>query len=355
MIAWSSSILGDGYRANKFEGGGAVVSPLQVYLIGASCVVVFMACIFLVADDYTSSFDDATPHRRRGCGGRREGIKSPRKRKNRSIGHPLTIGLDDKQMVSDASNVKLELTSSIGARENSYQLTKEKMSAPNNAASPSDYASVFSIHSRVGNDDPYILNNVASIQNAGQLATETRMKNSCKNRDFEETDELGSRSGRNSEIDWVPSSAASYPPKRCKTSMLPQESLMTYPTSQCTMLVADKSNLVTQMARLTVLVSNGVYDYYQASNQRATLSLLRDLGIPHDVLDGMDASQRERRDAFFKISGIRGNYPQIFLTSTDGDEVRFLGGYDWLNNIVFNDLEAILVVKRDTPGNDEPS
>ena len=97
------------------------------------------------------------------------------------------------------------------------------------------------------------------------------------------------------------------------------------------------------------LVSNGAYDIYQASNQRATLSLLGDLGIRHDVVDGMDPSQKERRDAFFKISGIRGNYPQIFLTSTDGDEHHYLGGYDWLNNIDVNDLETI-----GAPGKDEP-
>ena len=40
---------------------------------------------------------------------------------------------------------------------------------------------------------------------------------------------------------------------------------------------------------------------------------------------------------YFAISSIRGNYPQIF-SSQDGN-VRFLGGYDWLQHINLKDLK----------------
>ncbi len=83
---------------------------------------------------------------------------------------------------------------------------------------------------------------------------------------------------------------------------------------------------------LTVLLSSGVYEYIQASRQRDTLSLLNDLNISYVIVDGMDQSQKEKRDILFKISGIRGNYPQIFSTTNDGNTHRFLGGYDWLHS-----------------------
>lgn len=334
-----------------------VLPLLQACLVYVSCVVVFVACILLIADVSSSSDDDAAP-RRRSCGGRRKKKKSPRKRKHQSISHSPVIhsrGKENfaKQIVSDAN---CEMTSSIADGETSCHITVGKEeSALTIAASPHG---VFSIRSScVGADNSYNLNHGQNIQHAGQLAAETVMINSCKNDYIEEADEHDSPSRRNSYIDLTPFSAESNGgPEICKTNMPLQESLKTRPTSQCTELVSDKSNSVAQTAWwLTVLVSNGVYDIYQASNQRATLSLLGDLGIPHDVVDGMDPSQKERRDAFFGISGIRGNYPQIFLTSTGGDEHHFLGGYDWLNNVDFKDLETIGVVGRGAPGKDEQS
>jgi hypothetical protein len=45
----------------------------------------------------------------------------------------------------------------------------------------------------------------------------------------------------------------------------------------------------------------------------------------------MDPLQRQRRDSYFAISGIRGNYPQIFFrVSDEKEEFIYLGGYDWL-------------------------
>jgi len=108
--------------------------------------------------------------------------------------------------------------------------------------------------------------------------------------------------------------------------------------------------------RLAVLLSYGVSDRYQKSNQKSTLDLLTDCDIPFDVVDGMDINQKSQRDELFQISGIRGNYPQIFLTTTTTyhspdatpslqppqKEHDYLGGYDWLHDIGINDLRAIL-------------
>lgn len=131
--------------------------------------------------------------------------------------------------------------------------------------------------------------------------------------------------------------------------------------------------------RLTVLLSYGVSDMYQKSNQKSTIDLLTDCDIPYDVVDGMDIDQKSQRDELFQISGIRGNYPQIFLTTSTyhspddatsplqspKKEHDYLGGYDWLHDIGINDLRAIVdnnrgkenVVITDNPvsANDGPS
>ena len=96
-------------------------------------------------------------------------------------------------------------------------------------------------------------------------------------------------------------------------------------------------------ARLTVLISEGVHDYQQAANQKATRDLLSDFAIPYDTVDGMDPLQKEKRDELFAVSGVRGNYPQIFVTNEAGGiGYHFLGGYDWLNNKGGNELKAIV-------------
>ena len=93
---------------------------------------------------------------------------------------------------------------------------------------------------------------------------------------------------------------------------------------------------------ITVLISSGVNDYLQKANQKAALQLLIDFKIPYTVVDGMDPSQIETRNMLFNISGIRGNYPQLFqCESDDDDQLCFLGGYHWLEG---QDLAALVTV-----------
>ena len=93
---------------------------------------------------------------------------------------------------------------------------------------------------------------------------------------------------------------------------------------------------------IVVLVSNGVADYLQKSNQKSAVQFLTDLKIPHKIVDGMDASQHEERNGLFRISGIRGNYPQLFAAGESNDELFYLGGFDWLEEQDFASLAAVL-------------
>jgi glutaredoxin len=105
---------------------------------------------------------------------------------------------------------------------------------------------------------------------------------------------------------------------------------------------SDSSDVCQSKGCVTVLISNGVADYLQAANQKSALQLLVDFRIPHKVIDGMNSSQLDKRNELFKISGVRGNYPQLFAFDKDTDQLRYLGGYDWLDGQTITSLALIL-------------
>mmetsp|Transcript_28603 Transcript_28603/g.43966 ORF Transcript_28603/g.43966 Transcript_28603/m.43966 type:complete len:135 (+) Transcript_28603:143-547(+) len=84
--------------------------------------------------------------------------------------------------------------------------------------------------------------------------------------------------------------------------------------------------------KLLILISQGVSDRKQASNQSSALSLMKARKVPYVFVDGMDASQRDARNELFKISGIRGNYPQFFFIFSDGT-ISYIGDWDHLESI----------------------
>jgi hypothetical protein len=104
---------------------------------------------------------------------------------------------------------------------------------------------------------------------------------------------------------------------------------------------SDKKTSIAETRYLTVLFSSGVYEYTQKAQQKEALDLLNDLQISHVKIDGMDPLQRDTRNNLFAVSGVRGHYPQIFCSS-DGDNHTYLGGYDWLQSMAFEDLRKIV-------------
>jgi hypothetical protein len=94
----------------------------------------------------------------------------------------------------------------------------------------------------------------------------------------------------------------------------------------------------TNKKQITVLISSGNFNHTQTANQNLALQLLTDLSLSYVTIDGMDADLKEKRDALFEISGIRGNYPQLFLTTSNQGARKtmvattFLGDYAWLEN-----------------------
>lgn len=57
--------------------------------------------------------------------------------------------------------------------------------------------------------------------------------------------------------------------------------------------------------------------------------------IDHKVVDGADEKQKELRNELFAISGIRGKYPQVFLTNKS-DKTEFIGDFATIQELVEN-------------------
>lgn len=90
--------------------------------------------------------------------------------------------------------------------------------------------------------------------------------------------------------------------------------------------------IMSEQKKLLILISKGVSDRTQATNQSRTLTLLQAKRTPYIAVDGMDPNMKEIRNELFDISGIRGNYPQFFFAYPDGS-TTYLGDFDKLEAI----------------------
>mmetsp|Transcript_32455 Transcript_32455/g.59860 ORF Transcript_32455/g.59860 Transcript_32455/m.59860 type:complete len:154 (+) Transcript_32455:320-781(+) len=90
--------------------------------------------------------------------------------------------------------------------------------------------------------------------------------------------------------------------------------------------------LMSEPKILICLISRGVHDRVQSSNQTKAQDWFHTRKVPHTVIDGMDPAQREIRNKLFEISGIRGNYPQFFFEFEDG-AINFLGNFDKVDDL----------------------
>jgi short subunit dehydrogenase-like uncharacterized protein len=77
---------------------------------------------------------------------------------------------------------------------------------------------------------------------------------------------------------------------------------------------------------IVVLVSNQSFKREVTVQQNKLLSALDGHGISYKVIDGADPSNKEQRNNLFAISGLRGQYPQIFVA--DGTDINFWGDFE---------------------------
>jgi len=84
-------------------------------------------------------------------------------------------------------------------------------------------------------------------------------------------------------------------------------------------------------ALMIVLISRGVCFRDQAFNQERALYLLKSKKIQCELIDGMNQEHAERREELFHISGIRGHYPQIFISSQGA--LTYIGNQETLQQL----------------------
>mmetsp|Transcript_40439 Transcript_40439/g.47318 ORF Transcript_40439/g.47318 Transcript_40439/m.47318 type:complete len:108 (-) Transcript_40439:211-534(-) len=104
---------------------------------------------------------------------------------------------------------------------------------------------------------------------------------------------------------------------------------------------------MSEQQRFIVLMSKGVSDRFQGTNQSRALTILNGQKVPFTVVDGMDPEQLKKRDELFAISKIRGNYPQFFFVQENGSTTYF-GNFEKLDNLnevseSFNEIFASVV------------
>ena len=97
-----------------------------------------------------------------------------------------------------------------------------------------------------------------------------------------------------------------------------------------------------------ILISSRAVQREQVANQDRALTILRSRGFEPEIVDGADPAQQERRNKFFAVSGLRGKYPQFFVSSVNGEEegpnTSFLLG-------TFEEIEAMNDAGTLTPEN----
>jgi len=89
--------------------------------------------------------------------------------------------------------------------------------------------------------------------------------------------------------------------------------------------------------RVVILVSSVSTDQIQIVESRRLEDLMVSKRLEFDKIDGALAENKEIRDKLFGISGLRGKYPQCFISS--GDEYRFVGQWEVVESLV--DCDAL--------------
>ena len=72
---------------------------------------------------------------------------------------------------------------------------------------------------------------------------------------------------------------------------------------------------------------------------------MKSFNIDHKVVDGADPAQHDLRNELFGISGVRGKYPQVFLTNKT-DSTTFVGDFEKIQTLVENNDVTVAGVEN---------
>jgi hypothetical protein len=96
-------------------------------------------------------------------------------------------------------------------------------------------------------------------------------------------------------------------------------------------------------SHILMLATNMGMNRTQVQNQQRATMMLKALGITFETIDGSDPGNKDVRNELFKLSDMRGAYPQFFVVCEDGESgaprTSFLGDWETIEGI--NDSSSL--------------
>ena len=90
--------------------------------------------------------------------------------------------------------------------------------------------------------------------------------------------------------------------------------------------------------RILILTSSCPSNTIVEVNQRNLKTKLKGKGFAFDEIDGMDPDNHDLRSKLFTLSGLKGQYPQIFIKQESSD-IQFIADYEKFESLL--ELETL--------------
>ena len=87
------------------------------------------------------------------------------------------------------------------------------------------------------------------------------------------------------------------------------------------------------MPRVVILTSSLGTNPLQEVAQRNMITALKAKGYAFDEVDGLQPENKDRRNALFECSGLKGKYPQVFIQTSE-TETTFVGDGEAFNELL---------------------
>jgi len=93
------------------------------------------------------------------------------------------------------------------------------------------------------------------------------------------------------------------------------------------------SSNVEKVSHILILISSLSGSLLQKNHQDSAIRMFQALEIPYETIDCSLPENKEKRDSFFKISGIRGNFPQFFTCAESDKTYSYVGQFYDMDDI----------------------
>eukprot|EP00980_Cylindrotheca_fusiformis_P018726 scaffold6241_cov129-Cylindrotheca_fusiformis.AAC.3 len=92
----------------------------------------------------------------------------------------------------------------------------------------------------------------------------------------------------------------------------------------------EQNKLAAKDNDFVMLLSSQSGSNHQMKKTKSSKRILDSIGVKPVIVDGADPKEKQTRDELFRLSGVRGNYPQFFVKSQEGG-TSFFGDFEVLD------------------------